>query len=181
MNKRFGFNNCFGKKDNFELIQEILDKHYVCFFKYAYRCLNDKDRSHRLVNEAFSHAFIQQAALHSVGLIIDFLLTHISQGCNAFRMERLQDERIKELILINGKETYYEITKEVREAVHNEIEGLPWQRRRIFSLFFCGLSTRDIAEMVGRKEQTVRNEKIIAGNLVFKALQKRNLLLISNY
>jgi RNA polymerase sigma factor (sigma-70 family) len=59
------------------------------------------------------------------------------------------------------------IEAEVLEFIHNEIEKLPGQSKRIFKLFYVeGKSVREIVETMGLSPQTVANAKHTAVKLL---------------
>jgi RNA polymerase sigma factor (sigma-70 family) len=178
MNKIFILINLFGyKKGIAGKIDDILAQNYVSLVDLAFSRIKDLERSKTIVNEVFVTALKRQEIFHSSAAIVSFLIATINEACNEYLVEMHQAERIQKLIL--GKETeHFQITQQVLIAVQEEIEALPRPSRQIFKLFFCGLKTRDIAEIVNLKPQTVRNKKKKAGNAILEALHKRNLLSI---
>ena len=178
MNKIFILINFFWfRKGIAEKIDDVLARNYVFLVDHAFSRIKDLERSKTIVNEAFVTALKRQEDLHSSEAIVTFLIATINEACNEYLVEMHQVERIKKLILRKEKENY-QITQQVLIAVQVEIEALPRPGREIFKLFFCGLKTCDVAEIVDLNPQTVRNKKIIAGNAILEALHKRNLLSI---
>ncbi|MBO9202405.1 MULTISPECIES: RNA polymerase sigma factor [Niastella] len=172
---------------NIDRIKRVYNKNHEGFFHHAVMILRDEEKAKEIIIAAYNAATRQHRVLQTEAEIFDFLISTIGQNCNDIRMKMLQDtqqekkqetkegENIKKFILGREKE-HYIITKAVRDAVHEEIEAQPWQRRRVIRLFFCGQPTKKIAEIIGRDEQTVRNEKRLARIAIFEALQQRNLL-----
>ena len=178
MNKKFKLTTLFGyKKGIAGEIDGILAQNYVLLVDRAFSRIKDLERSKTMVNEAFVSALKRQDNFHSSEAFVSFLTAAIDEACTEYLVELHQVERIQKLILGREKENY-PITQQVLIAVLEEIEALPRPGRQILKLFFCGLKTRDVAEIVDLKPQTVRNKKIIAGNTILEALQKRNLLSI---
>lgn len=168
--------NLFGsKKGNAERIYELSKLQYLFFIDHANGLIDDIEQAKKIVNEAFAAAYEQQESFNSIEAIVIFLVGNINQNCNACQIERLQMERIKELILNKEREDY-QVTREVLQAVQEEVEHLPRPCRQIFQLFFCGLSAHAVAGMVDRKIKTVKNQKGIARELLLDALRKRGIL-----
>lgn len=166
----FGGNG--GKKGNAAKINDISKRLSKYFLLLANGILKNKERSKEVVDEAFKSAYEIAESFENTDAIVIFIYNTIVQIGKA---EKEQKERVKEFVLDEENERY-QVTNEHVKVAYDKIESMPWRRRRIITLFFCGLPAEKIAEMVEKKRKTVMNEKNLACKALLEAFRERNLL-----
>jgi DNA-binding NarL/FixJ family response regulator len=161
-----------GKKGNRLKINDISKRLSKYFLIRAYGVFKNKERSKEVVDEAIKAAYEIAESFDNSEAIVIFICSTIDQICKA---EKEQMERVKEFVL-NEENKRYQVTKQHVKVAHDKMESMPWRRRRIITLFFCGLGAEKIAEMVKKSRKTVMNEKRIACKALLEAFRERHLL-----
>jgi len=175
---RFFFRN---SKRNWIKIGEVLDTKYSALCDYAEALVQDMVEARKVVRNACMEAFMEENEFEDEETILRYLFHKIDSGIATYHTQRQQLEKASELLFKsdedkeNTKENQ-KITLEVLRAFKEELEKLPRQRRLILSLFFCGLSSNEVAETIGREKQTVLNQKNNAIKDIREALINRGYL-----
>ena len=162
-----------GKPRAFEI---IFNKHYGALCYFAYEFLGERDASEDVVTDVYVKLWMIRDDFDHLRAIKSFLYVSVRNAClNYLRRGRMIDAHKKSLVpdLLLEEQNDYVMGKifeaEVIREIHESIESLPPQCRRVLRLTLQGMTTEDIALTMGLSQQTVRNTKVRAT----EALRKR--------
>lgn len=154
---------------------ELYDAHYPRVFGYIYRITGDHALAGDIAAETFLKAFVRIGTFHWRGISISswFFRIAVNELNQYFRKKNYSPERLTEgLEAPNGdgsvdrhalRHESNEITRRIDE--HEEFEHvrrllstLPARYKQVIALrFFEEMSIRDISEILGKKEGTVKS------------------------
>ena len=179
--------NANSKRRLIEIIYNLRQKEFI-FFAKQYVGQNE---SEEIVSEAFLSLLEHLDDVDGEDEIMCFLYKEIRKLCFIY----LQEPEFLGIIggLIQGDENWEEnikiaeyvtqvmldlldVNKAEREKeLEKAIELLPPQQKRVFKLYRLGLTTREIADLLGLSDQTVRNHKKLAIDFLKGYFGKRPL------
>ena len=167
-------------KTNPKVFGELYDAHYPRVFGYIYRITGDHALAGDIAAETFLKAFVRIGAFHWRGISISswFFRIAVNELNQYFRKKNYSPERLSDLQSFDGAKAIdgvdwpnrhalrhesNEITRRIDE--HQEFEHirqalrtLPAKYRQVIALrFFEELPIRDISEILGKKEGTVKS------------------------
>ena len=167
-------------KTNPRVFGELYDAHYPRVFGYLYRITGDHALADDIAAETFLKAFVHIGTFRWRGISISswFFRIAVNELNQYFRKKNYSPERLTDLLACDGanalesvdwpnrhalRHESNEITRRIDE--HEEFEHirrllntLPAKYRQVIALrFFEELPIRDISEILGKKEGTVKS------------------------
>ena len=168
-----------GSKKAFE---KVYDRYFIQVCYFCRRYIRDEKAAEDLTLETFLKLWERFPHFTSLESIQAFLRVTAKNAClNYLRGQARMTARQKEMayLLAQGGEdelAEQQITARVYEHVHNEIEKLPPQVRKVFRLAYVdGLSNQEIADLLKINNQSVRNHKASALKYLRMRLLQKDL------
>lgn len=155
----------------------LWEKHYDKLVRFSECILKTNLIAEDVVSQTFQKVWERRDNFDSLQKIISFLYTTSRNHCiDHYRIAAIHCRIHKEIVYITGEpaieaypDDYDTNYTNYLIALSEKAQRLPSGCRRIFDLYFHhGLSTREIADLLDISEQTVRNQKIRAINLLKK-------------
>lgn len=163
-----------GKPRAFEI---VFNKHYGALCYFAYEFIGDRDAAEDIVADVYIKLWTRREDFDHFKAIKAFLYVSVRNAClNFLRRGRMVDAHNKNLepdLLLEEQNDYVMgkiFEAEVLREIHQSIEDLPPQCKRVLRLTLQGMSTEDIANTMGLSQQTVRNTKTRATEMLRKRL-----------
>ncbi|MEM6799798.1 MAG: sigma-70 family RNA polymerase sigma factor [Bacteroidota bacterium] len=157
---------------------QIFIKYYPTLLAYGSKINQDKEEVEEAIQELFLHLHQNKQLLKNIKNLKAYLFVSLRRRI----IEDLK-KKDKSLLPAHDKGSYVQFSREEfsSEAYVDEdrieelrqlLNKLPWrQREAIYLKYFNGLSTKEIAEVMGSKPQTILNMVYIA----FKKLRASGL------
>lgn len=142
----------------------LYNKYWPVLYLHVYRMLNDEEAAQDVVQETFAW-FWQHAPLMTFqGSVSSYLYSAVRNNVlNQLRREKLKNSYLNEISAFIAA-GHYEVDEIVRynelaREIESEIDRMPPRMREIFNLSRKDmLSHREIAELLGISESTVREQ-----------------------
>jgi RNA polymerase sigma-70 factor (family 1) len=140
----------------------LFRKHWEEAFSMAYKRLKDEEQAKDIVQDIFTHIWVNRATLHINNLPAYLNRAIRNRVIKAVVKQKKVHPFLAVLENITGKECGADaavLWKEFYRAYENLLNTMPPQRRTIFRLRFDeDLATKDIASMLGLSTKTVQNQ-----------------------
>lgn len=170
-----------GKPHAFEI---IFNKHYGALCYFAYEFLGERDAAEDVVTDVYIKLWTIREDFDHIKAIKSFLYVSVRNAClNYLRRGRMIEDHKKNLEpeLLLEEQSDYVMGKifeaEVLREIHQSIETLPPQCKRVLRLTLQGMTTEDIAHTMGLSQQTVRNTKTRATEMLRKKLSSNTAVM----
>jgi RNA polymerase sigma-70 factor (ECF subfamily) len=164
------------KKGSELAFTEIYNRYYVRLHIEANYRLQNKEEAADVVQDVFTAIWKNKAILPSPISLKSYLSSCVKNKCidkvrkNAhFQQYTQQFAEIKELAVQHDPAQ----DKEITVKIHHAIAGLPKAQRKVFELFYWGLSHKEIVAQTGTSLQTIKN---LLGT-ARKSLRKRLIII----
>ena len=165
-----------------QMIRDYCEVHYRELYDAAYDAIANKKLADEITNKAVEQACHQRQEIvpdEKLGPFLHTTIRELADAENAKEQARLQ--KIDQLVFVEPKtaECSFDrgkITAEVLRAAEEEINSLKPLYKQVFDLYILKVPTMQIANIVHRKRQTVRNIKGKVIRLVQQAICKKGLL-----
>lgn len=168
-----------GTKKAFEA---VYDRYYISIFYFSRRFVRDEKVAEDITLETFLKLWERFPQFTSLQGIQSFLHVTAKNAClNHLRSQARMSAHQRELAYLlaqGGEETLadQQVTARIYQYIYNEIQKLPPQVRRVFTLAYIdGLSNQVIAEQLNINNQSVRNHKANALKHLRMALLEKDL------
>jgi RNA polymerase sigma-70 factor (ECF subfamily) len=167
-----------------EAFAAVYNMHYSRLYGFIKKLVDDREEAQDITAETFVKLWKLHANFNTAENIKAFLYITARNACMDYlRYRQRQTANKQELgyVLLQEESsvpttTNDEIKTEVLKQVHNEIENLPAQCRRIFKMAWLeGKKNAQIAEQLALTEQTIRNQKARAVKILRVALANYNM------
>ncbi|RPD38112.1 RNA polymerase sigma factor [Chitinophaga barathri] len=166
-----------------EAFRALFSQHYraLCFF--AASIIIDRQEAEDIVQESFSRFWDKRAGFPTAAAVKAFLYIATKNACLNYRkLRERRNEREKAFVYLQEGDDLSTFDPVLAETeiigeLYREIENLPTQCRRVFTLSYLeGRKNEEIATTLGISYNTVRTQKLRALKLIRSALLKKNLL-----
>lgn len=144
----------------------IMRNHYAVLLDYATRIVVDKALAEDIVEEVFIQVWKRHASFDSLNAVRKFLWINTRHDCmNALRNSNTRERHHQQIAQSSPLEEeatalHDMIRAEVLAEVYAAIRELPEKMQQIFILSYIdGMKNQEIAMQLNLSEQTVRNQK----------------------
>jgi RNA polymerase sigma-70 factor (family 1) len=164
---------------------EVLWKNnYKALVYFADQLVRNNLLSEDIVSETFVKLWKLRANFDNVYSIRSFLYVTVKNNCyDHLRSQEIHTRIHKEILYTSdyvsemNRDDYDMMYAEYIQQLYVQVRELPDRCREVFKLFFFErMATREIALALGISEQTVRNQKSKAVQVLKAALLKKNIL-----
>jgi RNA polymerase sigma-70 factor (ECF subfamily) len=168
-----------------EAFAAVYNMHYSRLYGFIKKLTDNREEAQDITTETFVKLWKLHANFNTAENIKAFLYITARNACMDYlRYRQRQTTNKQELgyVLVQQEDGLSPFNDEIKTAVlkqiHNEIENLPTQCRRIFKMAWLeGKKNAAIAEQLALTEQTVRNQKARAVKILRLALANSNVVL----
>ncbi|MBO9152251.1 RNA polymerase sigma-70 factor [Chitinophaga sp. GCM10012297] len=166
-----------------EAFRAIFGQHYrsLCFF--ATSIITDRQEAEDIVQDVFSRFWDKRGDFPTASAVKAFLYISTKNAClNYLKLRERRNEREQAFVYLHEHEAGAAFDPVLAETeiigeLYREIENLPAQCRRVFTLSYLeGRKNEEIAGSLGISYNTVRTQKLRALKLIRSGLLKKNLL-----
>lgn len=168
-------------KGSEDAVKEI----YLLFYKslcyFLKEITGNSEDAEDIAVDSFLKLWEKNRRFESIHGIRSFLyITAKNLALNLLRQKKTHERNHRQILYLSGGGneliSIEETESEILRILYSEIDTLPPQCKTIFRLLsFEGYNTSQVAEKLGICEQTVRNQKTKAFNILRTAFLKRNL------
>ncbi|MDR1720069.1 MAG: sigma-70 family RNA polymerase sigma factor [Dysgonamonadaceae bacterium] len=165
--------------------ESALRELYTAFFQtlcvFGNRFLKDDAAVADIVQEVFIKVWDRRMDFHEAYSLRSFMYVSVRNAC----LNHLRDQ--KDMLQISLSDTLTEefveaeeifvIEEEVHRMIRNEIDALPKAMKKVFDLTLMDMSIAEIATVLDLSENTVRNQRARAREILRKRLQDKLFLL----
>ena len=150
------------QQGNQDAYRQLFDQYYPVLTSFALQYMRDEAEAKELVQEVFVALFQKRATLSITQSIKAYLFTAVYRTClneikRQQRQHRHQQRASEELPTADYTDVLVEA--ENLQKIHQAIESLPQQCRRIFTMNrFEGLSNQAIADQLNVSKRTVETQ-----------------------
>ena len=149
---------------NQNLIVDVYNANYLALCYFAFKLVNDKEEAQDIVMDTFM-SLMNKSDLKCCQSAKSFMYTAVHNRCVDYIRKQQSKSNYHHHLESTTKD--FDVTEnnemliaEVLQAIHQEIENLPEQRKIIFkSIYFEGKKTAAIAAELDISQQTVLNQK----------------------
>lgn len=149
----------------------LFDAYYADLVVYAVRLVRDQAEAEDIVTDVFLKLFRKNNDFEAVANMRAFLYVGVRNNCfNYLKMEAVRNKRKAGFSYLSESSdpgtTALQLemmNADVLQTILEEIDNLPPQSRRIFLLRIVNqLKAKEVAELLGISDKTVRNQTAIA-------------------
>lgn len=172
------------RNGNEEAFRQIYLQYYrpVCYF--AFHLVGDMAQAEDIASETFSRLWLLRHNFHALPSLKSFLYTSArNASLNYLKSLKVRTATHEELLYLAENEEDFVLSKMIRaqlmQSIYCEVERFPDKVKEVFRLFFEeGLGTREIAMKLGMPEQSVRNTKTRAIDMLRHTLLRKKVLYV---
>ena len=157
--------------------------HALCAF--GSRFVKDDAAVADIVQEVFIKVWTRREKFEAIYSLRSFMYLSVRNACLNYNRDR---SRVKKVSLNDTvSETFVEeeecfvIEEELHRRIRNEVERLPEAMRKVFNLTLLDMSITEIAEALDVSENTVRNQRARAREILREKLKDKIFLLFLFY
>lgn len=153
--------------------------HALCSF--GNRFVSDEAVVADIVQEVFIKVWERRTSFETVYSLRSFMYIAVRNACLNHKRDSLRvvkislsDHLVEESL---EEEKCFEIDEEVHRMIQNEVDRLPDSIKRVFNLTLLDMSICEIAQVLKVSENTVRNRRARAREILRERLKDKLLLL----
>jgi RNA polymerase sigma-70 factor (ECF subfamily) len=160
----------------------IFRSHFQELCYYAEKIIKDKFEAEDITVIAFTKLWEQRTEFTTLTHIKNFLYLLVrNASINYLRNQKVQNKMKGELQYLTPTEEHFtnneRIVSEFLHIIHEQIEQLPAQCKRVFKLLFInGLSFKEVSNELSITESTVRGLKFKAISILRKKIFQDDIL-----
>lgn len=159
--------------------RQVFHQYGARIYPYILRIVKEEATARELVQEVFLKLWIARETLPSIDKPSAWLFRIASNlAITYFRRQELDKKILREMAHTSAKEvdTLDELTgKELKLLIHQAVQQLPAQRKRIYELTReQGLSRKEVAAQLGLSENTVRNQLGLALQTIQESIRNNS-------
>lgn len=166
-----------------EAFAEVYNAHYSRLYAFIKKLVDDKEEAQDIAAETFVKLWKLHANFNTAENVKAFLYITARNACMDFlryRQRQIANKQEFGYVQVKQEETASSSNDEIKTLVlkhiHNEIENLPTQCKRIFKMAWLeGKKNAEIASAMDLTEQTIRNQKARAVKILRLALANYNI------
>lgn len=171
-----------GKEDALKEIYRLFF-HALCAF--GSRFVKDDAAVADIVQEVFIKVWTRREKFEAIYSLRSFMYLSVRNACLNYNRDR---SRVKKVSLndtvsetLVEEEECFVIEEELHRRIRNEVEQLPEAMRKVFNLTLLDMSITEIAEALDVSENTVRNQRARAREILRGKLKDKIFLLFLFY
>jgi RNA polymerase sigma factor, sigma-70 family len=171
-----------GKEDALKEIYRLFF-HALCAF--GSRFVKDDAAVADIVQEVFIKVWGRREKFEAIYSLRSFMYLSVRNACLNYNRDR---SRVKKVSLndtvseaLVEEEECFVIEEELHRRIRNEVERLPEAMRKVFNLTLLDMSITEIAEALDVSENTVRNQRARAREILRGKLKDKIFLLFLFY
>ncbi len=165
-----------------QALKALWDLYFKPLVFFAQQLVRDSQVSEDIVSETFAKIWLMKDRFDTVPNIKAFLYVTVRNSCYDVLRSRQIHDRIHKDILYTSEQTselpeddYNVLYADYLQQLYAQVDALPDRCKEVFKLYFFGqLSTREIAQQLHISEQTARNQKTKAVQLLRNLLLKKD-------
>lgn len=170
----------FSKIEKLQVVKDLYDRHYRAICYFVVNIIQEKVVAEDIAMDTFLSLLNQSEKLDQVVATKSLLYKIAHNKCiDYIRKQQSRDNYARYVQFTQGSELPYAnemIIAQVLQAIYEEIEQLPEQRKVIFkAIFLEGKSTVNIANDLDISRQTVLNQKSAAIQTIKRKLSKSGI------
>lgn len=157
--------------------------HALCAF--GSRFVKDDAAVADIVQEVFIKVWARREDFEAIYSLRSFMYLSVRNACLNYNRDR---SRVRKISLNDTvPENFVEesdcfvVEEELHRRIRNEVERLPDAMRKVFNLTLLDMSIQEIAEMLDVSENTVRNQRARAREILRERLKDKLFLLFLFY
>ena len=166
-----------------EAFAEVYNAHYSRLYAFIKKLVDDKEEAQDITTETFVKLWKLHANFNTAENIKAFLYITARNACMDFlryRQRQITNKQEFNYVQLQQEGTVSTSNDEIKtlvlQHIHNEIENLPAQCKRIFKMAWLdGRKNAEIAFAMNLTEQTIRNQKARAVKILRLALANYNI------
>lgn len=166
-----------------EAFAEVYNAHYNRLYAFIKKLVDDKEEAQDIAAETFVKLWKLHANFNTAENVKAFLYITARNACMDFlryRQRQINNKQEFGYVQLQQEGTLSTSNDEIKtlvlQQVHNEIENLPTQCKRIFKMAWLeGKKNAEIATAMDLTEQTIRNQKARAVKILRLALANYNM------
>lgn len=171
-----------GKEDALKEIYRLFF-HALCAF--GSRFVKDDAAVADMVQEVFIKVWGRQEKFEAIYSLRSFMYLSVRNACLNYNRDRSQVKKVSlndtvSEALVEEEECFV-IEEELHRRIRNEVERLPEAMRKVFNLTLLDMSITEIAEVLDVSENTVRNQRARAREILRGKLKDKMFLLFLFY
>jgi len=166
---------------NDKALAYFFDLHHKALCYFCKRMVQEHTEAEDIVSECFVKLWQRRDSFQTELSIKAFLYISCRNACLDFlkqlqRRTTRQEDYFRQLEVLDISVLNQVVESEFLNSLHLEVERLPEQCRKVFSLiYFEGKKTDEIAYLLGLSVKTVRNHKARAVELLHHAFLKKGI------
>ncbi len=171
-----------GKEDALKEIYRLFF-HALCAF--GSRFVKDDAAVADIVQEIFIKVWGRREKFEAIYSLRSFMYLSVRNACLNYNRDRSRvkkvslDDTVSEALV--EEEECFVIEEELHRRIRNEVERLPEAMRKVFNLTLLDMSITEIAEALDVSENTVRNQRARAREILREKLKDKIFLLFLFY
>lgn len=166
-----------------EAFAEVYNAHYSRLYAFIKKLVEDKEEAQDITTETFVKLWKLHANFNTAENIKAFLYITARNACMDFlryRQRQMTNKQEFNYVQLQQEGSVSTSNDEIKtlvlQHIHNEIENLPTQCKRIFKMAWLeGRKNAEIASSMNLTEQTIRNQKARAVKILRLALANYNI------
>ena len=156
----------------------LFDNYYRALCVYAFRFVSDADDVEDIVQEVFIKVWARRADFQAVYSLRSFMYLSVRNACLNYNRDHARERQISFNDTESEKfaeewEEGFMIEEDVHRQIRNEVERLPEAMRKVFNLTLLDMSIPEIAEALDISENTVRNQRARAREILRARLKDK--------
>lgn len=168
-----------------EALKEIYRLFFHALCAFGSRFVKDDAAVADIVQEVFIKVWGRREKFEAIYSLRSFMYLSVRNACLNYNRDR---SRVKKVSLndtvseaLVEEEECFVIEEELHRRIRNEVERLPEAMRKVFNLTLLDMSITEIAEALDVSENTVRNQRARAREILRGKLKDKIFLLFLFY
>lgn len=159
------------RKGNEKSLKLLYDRFFHSLCSYAYKFVKDEMSAGDIVQEIYIKVWDKRKDFDSIYSVRSFFYLSVRNSC----LNHIRDNK-KHLSVelsddLSVQEEYFVIEEEVHRMIKEEVDKLPEAMRKVFNLTLMDMSIPDIASALNVSENTVRNQRARAREILRERLK----------
>jgi RNA polymerase sigma-70 factor (ECF subfamily) len=159
------------RKGNEKALKMLYDKFFPSLCSYAYNFVKDDMSAGDIVQEIYTKVWQKRKDFDSIYSIRSFFYLSVRNACLNYIRDNKKYQKVELNENIPIEENNFIIEEEVHRMIKDEIEKLPEAIRKVFNFTLMDMSILEIAQALKVSENTVRNQRARAREILKEKLK----------